>query len=1132
MLGNTVNFYGKATGGKEPYSSWYYDFGDGNFSEQQNTTHNYNTIGNYNVTLNVTDDQNITSNVTQVINVVILRADFDTSPGFSITDQTINFNDKSNGYYDIVNWSWDFDDGNSSYEQNTTHTFTSEGAYNVTLTVNDNQSNTDVHNQFFYVDETNPEINNVSKDYDTVGYGTNITISTNVSDSISGVKTVKVNITYPDSSSGNFTMNSTNGSNYEYTFSDTWTLGVYNFNIWTMDNSNNTNISSKYSFTVSRSFGYNKIGNANQNIWYTITGSVFTMLEKGVANNITVYIDPGNATSESHYQCNIYRHNDSKLIGISEEKNVYTSEGWQTFNFSVPKPVLLNDTEYVLCCWSDNYTVSMYYDNGTGSEMYYDNGESTLHGHYFEGVYKYTPDPNNFRHEDRKYSIYCNYIPDTTPPEINNVSDSPDAVGFGFNVTISADVIDNASGVNVVKVNITYPDDTTGNFTMNPIGNDTYEYFFTDTWVVGQYDYSIWTIDHMGNSNSSLGHNFNVSSQASISVCTINDEYGENEIINLTDPPGEQSLIGYELLDDNQVLHMWNSYNSYYFDTGNGIQLTNHKDEYWTHNVLMLGYYDNNEWNLIYRTDELSGFNKNITTDNETFVNATLWKDLTYSGYDFRLAIRYYLGVDDADLTIIPHIKNLDEDDIPYILGFGWEIKDIRIANVTSDNYLKIYNGSCFEDILLSQTLDNSYTDMGNNTIIRLICTNPPTHHLSRDLYLSWDKNLTYKVTVKSRESEFNAPVTLFIRIGSLGVGQEKYTLLYWLDSGDWLGFNSKDHYDSHCGDSNGHTLEDAIDGVDYWNHMSSHDHHFILDLGQTYTITKVRGRSQRNSDPIDVDIYVSDNKSDWGTAVATGISTWQDTSVWQEVDTTDKNGRYIKVEVMDTEHFLDYIEWGGFSSPYMTIFDAYGNIAPDVSNPYPINGSTGIGIAPLLNISVSDANGDYMNITWLSNSSGSWQVFGTNNSVGDGTYHQVFNNATENGKWWYWKVNVSDEDEYNESNVYKFYTGNQSKIENTGSTDIRGYLLIQVQFYNTSFEDWILADDTINETTVRIINSSDQLGLDTIFNGLVNTSSLLDSFGDGTYRVYAAFRDPDGDILVCDDESLLEATYEFTITS
>jgi len=108
----------------------------------------------------------------------------------------------------------------------------------------------------------------------------------------------------------------------------------------------------------------------------------------------------------------------------------------------------------------------------------------------------------------------------------------------------------------------------------------------------------------------------------------------------------------------------------------------------------------------------------------------------------------------------------------------------------------------------------------------------------------------------------------------------------------------------------------------------------------------------------------------------------------------------------------------------------------------------------------------------------------------------------------------------------------NQSKIKNTGSTNISGYLLIQVQYENLSLpegEQWIVDNDTVNETTPRTINSGSQLALDTIFNGLVNTNDLTN--GDGTYRVYAAFRDGDGDILQCDDDTYLVATWEFTVT-
>ena len=96
----------------------------------------------------------------------------------------------------------------------------------------------------------------------------------------------------------------------------------------------------------------------------------------------------------------------------------------------------------------------------------------------------------------------------------------------------------------------------------------------------------------------------------------------------------------------------------------------------------------------------------------------------------------------------------------------------------------------------------------------------------------------------------------------------------------------------------------------------------------------------------------------------------------------------------------------------------------------------------------------------------------------------------------------------------------------------------MQIQFYNTTLGDWVVADDTVNETTLRTFLWADPmgadgkhiLGLDTVFNGLVNTSNLT-GFGNGTYRIYAAIRDPYGDVLVCNDESLLEDIYEFTVT-
>jgi len=142
-----------------------------------------------------------------------------------------------------------------------------------------------------------------------------------------------------------------------------------------------------------------------------------------------------------------------------------------------------------------------------------------------------------------------------------------------------------------------------------------------------------------------------------------------------------------------------------------------------------------------------------------------------------------------------------------------------------------------------------------------------------------------------------------------------------------WLNISGT-NLDSACYLDDG-ALADALDGTDKWQHGVDETHWFILDLGETYTIKKVRGRSKETWDPTDVNIYVSDDKENWGSAVASGISTFQDTEVWAEEDTTDKSGRYIKVEIVETE-IGGYVRWGE-----LKIFDAYGDVSPE---PSPVN--------------------------------------------------------------------------------------------------------------------------------------------------------------------------------------------------
>ena len=536
VVNHEVEFYGQAE--CVDVEQWVWNFGQGRGKQYtQNATQTYSAPGEYTVNLTVTNDLNITSNITRTVNVVLLKSDFFCSSIYSTPNQIISFNDTSGGYYTIGNWTWEFDENDTTYNQNTSREYTTEGTYEVSLTVRDAYSNTNTSTKTIYIDTTPPKITTILDNPQTVGCGSNISINVNLTDSVSGIKTAKINITYPDNETSNFSMSYSDNNIYGYTFNETWELGDYEYTIWTVDNANNSNISTSNSFSVTRYFGKNIVGSLNQSILDTITGTIFTTHEKGIADNISVYIDPGNATADAHYRCMIYRHNDSTLMGITEQKNVSSGKGWRTFNFSAPKPALLNNTEYVIACWSNNSTVKMCYSNANGDENITDNGTSLLNGHYFEGMYNYTPESINFDHENRDYSITCRYTPDNTLPEIANVSASPNVVGFGYNVTITAEITDNISGVNIVKIILTSPDNTTSNFTMNNANRSIYTYMFTNSWRTGQYNYTVWAEDNTINTNSSTGYCFNVSVDATISIATLQNSYSSDDYINITDPP-------------------------------------------------------------------------------------------------------------------------------------------------------------------------------------------------------------------------------------------------------------------------------------------------------------------------------------------------------------------------------------------------------------------------------------------------------------------------------------------------------------------------------------------------------------------------------------------------------------------
>jgi type IV pilus assembly protein PilY1 len=123
-------------------ASWKWDFGDGATSTAQNVFHTYEEDGIYTVTLTVKDHDGSTDTITATDLITIFdsgpTSSFTASPTSGVEPLTVNFSDTSSADDGIVSWSWNFGDGVSSLEhQNPAHTYTRDGTYKVTLTVED-----------------------------------------------------------------------------------------------------------------------------------------------------------------------------------------------------------------------------------------------------------------------------------------------------------------------------------------------------------------------------------------------------------------------------------------------------------------------------------------------------------------------------------------------------------------------------------------------------------------------------------------------------------------------------------------------------------------------------------------------------------------------------------------------------------------------------------------------------------------------------------------------------------------------------------------------------------------------------------------------------------------------------------
>jgi hypothetical protein len=859
--------------------------------------------------------------------------------------------------------------------------------------------------------------------------------------------------------------------------------------------------------------GYTKPGRQEKGISYNISGSIFTAHEDGRADNITACINR-NYSSPGPYQCMLYRVNDSTLIGTTTETwhplnmgEIVSTTGWAVFNFTGTKPLLTKDAQYLIACWGDSLP----------SQIRFDTNSIMGTGCYNHSTYGSPPTTISLSPESRYYSAYCSYTPDIQPPHIHSITNVPSTVGFGYDVTITANVTEEENQMNTVTVTISH---TIGGTALNQTYNmtlttgDTYQYVFNDTWFTGIYTYWITANDTESNTNTSQTYNFTVSAEANLNVATLKDAYHNKEDIDLTDPPEQDDNL--TLIDSGQT---WNTY--YNATSGDNILETS---------TIPINYQN--------ETGNWTPINQTITPLNTTDTAYTLGYRTgndqgLYTTYftpsltdPWPIAFSYNQSTDPTNNTLRTKLIGLAYLD-PQT---DWTIHTLQTTQPTqgqTDN-----NTITYPDVFTGTNLTLTYGALGlkedltlTNTTRDLLTSQPPSLYGLND-------TSSYLVTITRLDTQDltlyhgTQPITTNTTITTNGIDLKDAQGAFKcaMPLGDAYQVTN---------DTNRHQLTYRViytsDGV-----------YLLAGLPLTDLTTMTY--------PVDIDptitLYSSSNDGYIYASNAAYLTAHN--SATGTIDSTSSS-----ISIGQRRASGTYTVYRGF---------LYFNTSQIPSNA--IIDSAKVGLYKIsdysttdFQITIQDGQPTYPHSPMQTGDYSMMHYLGNGGSLNTASFKAGYNDITMTSAGLGWINRTSwtklclrssrditptspTGDEYVTVTSNEF-TGigcqprlviayrNHSKIKNTGSTDIEGYLQIQVQYHNTT--GWHLENDAVNETTPRAISHGDQLALDAIFNGLVNTDDL--THGSGTYRVYAVFRDPDGAVLVDSNGNQLMATYEFTVT-
>ncbi|UCE37447.1 MAG: hypothetical protein JSW00_18650 [Thermoplasmata archaeon] len=433
------------------------------------------------------------------------------------------------------------------------------------------------------LDDDPPELANLSDTPDPQVAGGNINITVDVIDDYN-VESVWVNVTFPDSSWANVSMFPGGGDEW---FLNTTYLdpGLYSYTVWANDSSDNWNSTGPGTFTITGDQSLPELSNlldfpdpqipgGNVNITVDVTDNIGVSsvwvnitFPDATWNNVTMTKGSGDGWyyNTSYSDLGSY----SYIVWANDSSNNWNSTGPGAFTIQDidgpqfsnlddnPDPQENDGYVNVTVDVTDNVAVSMVWINvtypdatwtnvsmiqGTGDEWFYNTSYADL------GAYTYTIFANDTNDNWNTAGPGTFTIQDTDGPLLNNLGDVPDPQENGGNVNITVDVIDDV-GVDSVWVNISYPNGTLTNVSMNKgSGNEWfYEASYSD---LGVYFYTVWANDTSDNRATTGPGTF-----------TIQDTDGP-VFSNLDDAPDPQENDGYvnitvDVTDDVGVDGVW-----------------------------------------------------------------------------------------------------------------------------------------------------------------------------------------------------------------------------------------------------------------------------------------------------------------------------------------------------------------------------------------------------------------------------------------------------------------------------------------------------------------------------------------------------------------------------------------------